>query len=320
MKASPSTVGVLCATFTGVVWGGQFVVGKSALARVDSFWLTTARYAVAGVLLLVLLAVVEGGRALLPAGRLWQLAALGTLGFAGFNLLAYTGLEHARPESASLIVALAPLLTALVLWARNRVRPSRATFVCLLVALVGVSLVISGGHPSTLWHGSLGAGDLLVLGGVLSFVLYTIGAADHRDLSPLRYTALTAALGWPAILAATLVGTAAGWLSAPSGGDWAAITPELAYLALPGAVIAVLCWNAAVDRLGPQTTSLFGNLIPISTFTIETIRGYRPTLLELVGALITVGALVANNLLTRPRPAPEAEAEPEPSGELLEAA
>jgi drug/metabolite transporter (DMT)-like permease len=250
----------------------------------------------------------------------WQLAALGTLGFAGFNLLAYTGLEHARPESASLIVALAPLLTALVLWARNRVRPSRATFVCLLVALVGVSLVISGGHPSTLWHGSLGAGDLLVLGGVLSFVLYTIGAADHRDLSPLRYTALTAALGWPAILAATLVGTAAGWLSAPSGGDWAAVTPELAYLALPGAVIAVLCWNAAVDRLGPQTTSLFGNLIPISTFTIETIRGYRPTPLELVGALITVGALVANNLLTRPRPAPEAEAVPEPSDQLLEAA
>jgi len=321
MKASPSTVGVLCATFTGVVWGGQFVVGKSALARVDSFWLTTARYAVAGVLLLGLLAVVEGGRALLPAGRVWQLAALGTLGFAGFNLLAYTGLEHARPESASLIVALAPLLTALVLWARNRVRPSRATFVCLLVALVGVSLVISGGHPSTLWHGSLGAGDLLVLGGVLSFVLYTIGAADHRDLSPLRYTALTAALGWPAILAATLVGTAAGWLSAPSGGDWAAVTPELAYLALPGAVIAVLCWNAAVERLGPQTTALFGNLIPISTFTIETIRGYRPSPLELVGALITVGALVANNLLTRPRPvADQPEAEPEPDDELLEAA
>jgi hypothetical protein len=80
--------------------------------------------------------------------------------------------------------------------------------------------------------------------------LYTIGAADHRDLSPLRYTALTAALGWPAIAAATLVGTAAGWLSAPSGGDWVAVIPELAYLALPGAVIAVLCWNAAVERLG----------------------------------------------------------------------
>jgi drug/metabolite transporter (DMT)-like permease len=321
MSASPKTVGVLCATFTGIVWGGQFVVGKSALARVDSFWLTTMRYAGAAVLLLGLLAVAEGLGALSPRGRLRDLVLLGTLGFAGFNLLAYTGLEHARPESASLIVALAPLLTAFVLWVRDGARPSRLTFICLLVALVGVSLVISGGHPSTLWHGSLGFGDLLVLGGVLSFILYTIGAADHRDLSPLRYTALTAALGWPAIAAATVIGTAVGWLSAPSGGDWVAVTPQLAYLALPGAVIAVLCWNAAVERLGPQTTSLFGNLIPVSTFTIETIRGYRPSPLELAGAVITIGALVANNLLARSRPSAEQpEAEPEPADDLLEAA
>jgi drug/metabolite transporter (DMT)-like permease len=320
VRTKPTTVGVLCATFTGIVWGGQFVVGKSALARVDSFWLTTVRYAVAAALLLGLLAVAEGGRALWPRGRVRELLVLGTLGFAGFNLLAYTGLEHARPESASLIVALSPLLTALVLWLRNGARPSRLTFVCLVVALAGVSLVISGGHPSTLLHGSLGIGDLLVLGGVLSFVLYTIGAADHRELSPLRYTALTATLGWPAIAAATLVGTAAGWLSTPSGSDWVAVTPQLAYLALPGAVIAVLCWNAAVERLGAQTTSLFGNLIPISTFTIETIRGYRPSLLELVGALITVAALVANNLLARPRPADRPEADQESADELLEAA
>jgi hypothetical protein len=126
---------------------------------------------------------------------------------------------------------------------------------------VGVSLVISGGHPGTQWHGSLGVGDLLVLGGVLSFILYTIGAADHRDLSALRYTALTAALGWPAIAAATLVGTAAGWLSAPGGDDWVAVTP----------------------------------------------------------ALITIGALVANNLLMRPRPVAD-QSEAEPEEELLEAA
>jgi drug/metabolite transporter (DMT)-like permease len=120
-------------------------------------------------------------------------------------------------------------------------------------------------------------------GGGLRF-LYTIGAADHRDLSPLRYTALTAALGW------------------------------LAYLALPGAVIAVLCWNAAVERLGRRRPRCFGNLIPVSTFAIETIRGYRPSPLDLVGALITVGALVANNLFARPRPAAdESEAESQPA-------
>jgi drug/metabolite transporter (DMT)-like permease len=314
-----AAVGALCAAFTGVVWGGQFVVGKSALARVDSFWLTSVRYALASVLLLALLAAIEGFRALSPSGRTLQLVGLGTLGFAGFNLLAYTGLEHARPQSASLIVALSPLLMALILWARNGVRPSRMTRGALVVALLGVALVISRGHPSTLWNGSLGWGDVLVLGGVLSFIFYTIGAAAHRDLSPLRYTALTAALGWPAIMISTLIGTSAGWLSAPSGGDLWAVTPQLLYLAIPGAVVAVLTWNAAVELIGPQTTSLFGNLIPISTFTIEVIRGYRPGALELAGAVLTIGALVADNLLGRRR-ARVAVAQPAVQEKFAEAA
>ena len=304
-------MGALFAAFTGVVWGGQFVVGKSALARIDSFWLTSIRYALASVLLLALLAVVEGRRALSPRGRTVPLIVLGTLGFAGFNLLAYTGLAHARPQSASLIVALSPLLMAVVLWARDHSRrPSRTTVGALAVALVGVALVISRGHPTTLWSGSLGWGDGLVLGGVLSFVLYTIGSANHRDLSPLRYTALTAALGWPAIIVATLVGTSAGWLTAPSGHDISAVTPQILYLAVPGAVLAVLTWNAAVGMLGPQTTSLFGNLIPISTFTIEVVRGYRPHALELAGAALTIGALVADNLLERRRHAAPARLAP----------
>ncbi|HZQ65393.1 MAG TPA: DMT family transporter [Gaiellaceae bacterium] len=311
-------MGALLAAFTGVIWGGQFVVGKSALARVDSFWLTTVRYALAGALLIALLAAVEGVGALSTRGRTLRLVGLGTLGFAGFNLLAYTGLEHARPQSASLIVALSPLVMAFVLWARNRVRPSRTTFAALVVALVGVALVIARGHPTTLWAGSLGWGDVLVLGGVVSFILYTVGAANHGDLSSLRYTALTAALGWPAIAAATLAGTGFGWLSAPSGGDLWAVTPEIVYLVVPGAVLAVLTWNWAVELIGPQTTSLFGNLIPVSTFVIEIVRGYRPGAVELAGAVITVGALVANNLLSRPKaPAPK---RPSQEYELLDAA
>ena len=125
------------------------------------------------------------------------------------------------------------------------------------------------------------------------------GAAKHRDLSALRFTALTAALGWPAIVVATLAGTAAGWLSTPSGSAVVAVSPQILYLAIPGAVIAVLTWNAAVEIIGPQTTSLFGNLIPISTFTIEIVRGYRPEALELFGAALTIAALLGDNLLAR---------------------
>jgi len=245
---------------------------------------------------------VEGRRALHLEGRGLRLLGLGTLGFAGFNLLAYTGLAHARPQSAALIVALGPLLTALVLWARTRVQPSRATFVSLAVALLGVALVIGGGDPSSILSGSIGWADGLVLGGVLSFVLYTLGAAQFRDFSPLRYTALTASLGWLAIAGATVVATASGLEPEPSAGAVWAVMPQLAYITMIGAVIAVLSWNAAVVAIGPQNTALFGNLIPVTTFAIEIVRGYRPGFAELLGAAITVAALVASNLVARRAP------------------
>jgi drug/metabolite transporter (DMT)-like permease len=312
------TLGVLFATTTAVTWGGQFVVGKSALQTVNAFPLSTARYAVAALLWLAVLVAVEGKRALRLDGRGLRLLWLGSLGFAGFNLFAYTGLAHARPQSASLIVALAPLLTALVLWRRTGVRPAPATFALLALALFGVALVISGGHPSSIVNGSIGWGDGLVLAGVFSFVLYSLGAAEFPDLSPLRYTTLTAALGWLTMAAATAVALGAGLVSVPSGHQLWDVTPQIAYLAIPGAFLAVLTWNAGFRRLGAQNAVLFGNLIPVTTFAIEIVRGYRPNAVELAGAALTISALVANNLLGR-RVVP-AEKRDDYEEELLEAA
>jgi len=226
LRSRTATLGVLFATTTAIVWGGQFVVGKSALESVNAFPLTTVRYAIAAVLWLVVLALVEGPGALRLGGRGWRLFWLGSLGFAGFNLLAYTGLAHARPETASLIVALGPLLTALVLWRRSGTRPARTTFALLGVALLGVALVVSAGHPSSIIHGAIGWGELLVLAGVFSFVLYGLGAAEFPDLSPLRYTALTAGLGWLTIAGATAVVVAAGLVELPSAGQLAAVWPQ----------------------------------------------------------------------------------------------
>ena len=299
MRSRNATLGVLFATTTALVWGGQFVVGKSALQTIDAFPLSTVRYALAAALWLLVLVALEGRGSLRLDGRGWRLFWLGTLGFAGFNLFAYTGLAHARPETASLIVALGPLLTALVLWHRTKVRPARATFVLLGVALLGVALVVSAGHPSSILHGALGWGEVLVLAGVLSFILYSLGAAEFASYSPLRYTALTASLGWLTIAGATLVAIATGLVAAPTAAQLTSVWPQIAYLAIPGAFVAVLTWNAAIKAIGPQNAVLFSNLIPVTTFAIEIARGYRPNAAELLGAALTIGALVASNLLAR---------------------
>src|SRR5581483_8603729 len=269
MRGRSSLIGAAFATTTAVTWGGQFVVGKSALDRVNAFPLSTVRYAVAAGLWLVVLAAVEGRGSLRLAGRGLRLFWLGTFGF-------------------------------------------------LALALAGVVLVISGGHPSTIVNGSIGWGDALVLAGVFSFVLYGLGAAQFTDFSPLRYTTLTAALGWLTIAAATAIALAAGLVPTPSGSTLAATTPQIAYLALPGAFLAVLTWNAAIGIIGPQNAVLFGNLIPVTTFAIEIVRGYRPNAVELGGAALTIVALVANNLVARR--AESATAVERGYEELLEAA
>jgi len=288
----PSLLAALC-------WGAMFPIAAAAVGHVDAFHLTAVRYVVATLIFLALLAAVEGRRALRADGRGLELFALGTLGFAGFNLLTYVALEHTRPQDAALIVATAPLLTALAVWLTARQAPSKATLTAMAVALLGVMLVISRGDPSTLIHGQGRASDLLVLAGVLSFVAYTLGARRFPQFSPLRYTALSAAGGTLTILAVTVLVTLTGAYPLPSAGDWGAAWLEVAYIIVFGALVGVLAWNAGVRRIGPANGALFMNLVPIVTFAIEIGRGYRPGTVELSGALLTIAALVGANVAGR---------------------
>jgi drug/metabolite transporter (DMT)-like permease len=139
----------------------------------------------------------------------------------------------------------------------------------------------------------------MVLVGVVAWVRYTLGAAEFPEWSPLRFTALTAALGTVSILGITLVADLGGWLSPPSAGDLGAILPQLGYVIVFGAVVGVLAWNSGVVRLGPSNAALFLNHGPVTAFAIEAARGTSPTAVEIAGATLTVAALVTANLAGR---------------------
>jgi drug/metabolite transporter (DMT)-like permease len=283
-------------------WGAMFPIAAKALDHVDAFHLTAVRYLLATLVFVVLLALIEGGRALHPAGRGLELFALGTLGFAGFNLLSFVGLAYTEPQNASLIVATQPLLAVLGVWALTRRRPGRATLVAVAVALLGVALVITRGDPASALHGGL-KGDLLIFAGAIGWVGYTLGARRFPELSPLRYTTLTAVGGTLTILVITEAATQLGWAATPSAAALGAIWWEIAYVVLFGAVLGVLAWNLGVRRLGAPNATLFMNLVPVVAFTIAVGGGYRPGAVELAGALLTVAALTGANLAGRRRAA-----------------
>src|SRR3954469_16501070 len=141
--------GSLLALVAVLSWGAMFPIADHALPSVAALHITAIRYGIASLIFIALLVKLEGARALRPEGRWLRLAILGTVGFAGFNLLSYVGLEHTGPRNAALIVPTMPLITALVRWARDGVKPHPATLGATFVALAGVMLVISRGDLST---------------------------------------------------------------------------------------------------------------------------------------------------------------------------
>jgi drug/metabolite transporter (DMT)-like permease len=277
----------------------MFPIADSAIRRVDPFHLTAIRYLLAAAGFLALLWAFEGRRALRTEGRGLELWLFGSAGIAGFNLLAFAGLEHTTPEHAALIVATSPLMALLAdaALARRAPRPAMLGFVVL--ALAGVLLVIGRGDPAAVFTGGINGGDVLVLMGAASFVVYTFGARRFTGYSSLRYTALTATAGTLTVLAVTEGATLAGALTAPSTADVTAIWWQVIYVVVIGALIAVLAWNEGVKRLGAPNAALFMNLVPVVAFTIAIVRGYHPAGLELAGAAVTVAALVGANLAGR---------------------
>jgi drug/metabolite transporter (DMT)-like permease len=306
--------GVALAGTAGLAWGAMFPVAKHGLRHVDALHMTSIRYGLASLAFLALLAAREGRHALRFDGRAGRLLVLGTLGFAGFNLLSYIGLGMTRPQNAALVIATMPFLALLVLRVRSGARVAPLKLALMVIGFLGVGAVISRGDVGGLLHGGVGGGEALVLVGALCWVLYTLGASEFSGWSALRFTALSATLGTLSILAVTEVATVAGWEPQPTAHDLSAAAPTIAYIVVFGAVVAVLAWNAAVQRLGAPTAVLFNNVVPITAFAIAVAGGYAPNAWEIAGALVAVGALAAVTALNRAASVAAATSAPDRTG------
>ena len=288
---------------TILCWGPLMPIAKRTLAYLDPFALGTVRYVLGVALFVALLAALEGRAALRYDGRFRAAATFGLVGITGFNLLVWIGLLFTRPEHGAVILALQAPIAALVVWLARGQRPARFTLACVAAAIGGVMLVVTKGEPlraaAGILEGGAIVGDLLVLAGAVAWVIYTLGVASFPGWSPLRYSTLTCVTGLAGLVVAHLVALAAGFAIVPTLEAIGTVGWQIAYFSICTVVLGVLGYNNATRRLGPLNTTLLLNLIPVLVFAIEAALGRRFTALELTGAAIVVGALVANNLYLR---------------------
>jgi drug/metabolite transporter (DMT)-like permease len=282
-----------------LIWGTFLPVSKLVLAVIDPYYLTALRYGVAALCFLAVLVHAEGIRAVVPSGRVRVVFLFGSAGFAGFSILTYEGLRLTRPETAAVILALTPVLVALHQWLATGRRPRAPTLVCIALAMAGEVLVVSHADPQRLFRDASALGNLLVLFAAVCWTAYTLGVQHLAGWSPLRYTALSASLGWISIALATGIATASGHSQPPPLAGMRELFWPIAYISIVVSFVAMLSWNTAVRHIGPLNASLFANFAPVITFLIVAWQGQPPHPAEVLGAVLVIVALVTNNLYNR---------------------
>ena len=291
-----ATVSLLAAT---LFWAGNYVVGAAAVAALDPISLVFLRWAFAALPLVAVAQLVERPR-WREVLRAWPwLLALTATGLLGYTLLLYTALQFTDPFNASLINAFNPALISIAAVFFLRERLSATGVAGIVLALVGVLIVLSGGDPAALFRTGFGVGDLFMLGAITAWTAYTIVGRGTKGVPPITSTALQAVI---TVLLLTPVVLLTGGPTLPATPDaWGA----LVFIGVFPSVLSYLLWNRALGEIPPARAGVFLNLITVFTALFTIVAGHPFTAAQIVGGVVVIGGVaLANERALRRRPAP----------------
>ena len=280
------------------VWGSNFSVQKAVFTALSPGGFLFARYLMMPVAAALLLISRHGLN--WPRVSRADLFALLRLGLAGHLLhvgLVTYGIHWSTAFSSSLILALGPVFTLLILrWQGVEDKLSRGQLAGVAVACAGVLVFLSdkllGGH----WQA--GGGDLTLVVAASLFSYYTVAAKPlierHGGVTVMTYATLLGS--GPVVL-----------LSAPAGlrVKWSEVQPMiwlgLSYAVLISAFLGWLVWGWVNAVRGvARSAPLMYLMPPVAGLVAWLVTGERYTGVKLAGAALTLGG-VALAQFTSPR-------------------
>ncbi len=287
------------------VWGSNFTVQKAVFAVLSPGGFLFARYLMMPAAAALLLTWRHG--LAWPRVPRADLIALLKLGIAGHLLhvgLVTYGIHWSTAFSSSLILAIGPVFTLLILrWHGIEDRLSRGQLAGVAVAFTGVLVFLSdkllGGH----WEAS--GGDLTLVVAASLFSYYTVAAKPlierHGGVTVTAYATLLGSV--PVVL-----------LSAPAGLRvvWSEVSPMiwlgLVYAALISAFLGWLVWGWVNAVRGvARSAPLMYLMPPVAGLVAWFVTGERYTGVKLGGAALTLAG-VALAQFTSPRGDPVRDA------------
>ena len=269
-----------------VIWGLNFAVAKRALETIDPLAFNALRYAIASAF--VYLVLRRQGTLEMPARSDWaRIAALGILGNTLYQLAFIFGLDLTTAGSASLMLAVMPVLVlALETWGGTRHGPRAwvgASGSILGVALVSRAALNLAGTEALL-------GNLLMIGAAAFWALYTQGAQPLiQRYGSVRTTAYTL---WAGGIGIFLMG-----IPALLRQEWSLVDrvswAGLLYSAYFSIGLAYLLWYRGVSRLGGSRTAIYSNLTPVVALAAGALwLGEQLTLQSVLGAVLVIGGVM----------------------------
>jgi len=289
-----AAVGPELAQFVVVgLWASTFIVSKAAFDVLSPLAFTFARFGAMIVLAFAVLAARRrGAERRIRRADLPHFALAGLSGYTLYQLGFVLGLDRTSPFSSSLLIAMVPLFTVVILAVRREPTPARG-WLGIGVAVLGVAVFLADkrGGGGTL------VGDALSLGAAVAFALY--GVANRplvRAYPPETYTAYTVLAGSVPLLAISTPATMDQDWGAVSAGGWLAI----GYMVVLPVYVAYMLWNWAIARRGAAAATGFSLLVPVASGALSALvfdEGFGPA--KLFGAgLVLTGLVIAR---TRPR-------------------
>jgi drug/metabolite transporter (DMT)-like permease len=288
-----------------LIWGTNYSVMKLAFEEIPQQPFNALRMALASVVFGIAMAAIlrrekRGAThprilftpAPLTRGDLLLMAALGVIGHFAYQLCFVGGVARTSVANSSLIIGATPVLVAIVSAALGRDRVSVMHWAGAAVSATGIWVVVGSGAAL---GGDHLYGDLLVLGSVLCWTTYTVGASSLlKRHSPLFVTGVSMAIGAALYILATLPQMASVDWNRVSAWTWWA----LVFSSLLALCVSYLIWYAAVQKIGMARTSVYSNLVPVAAMTVATLWLGEPlTGQKLLGAALVLGGVA----LTRVR-------------------
>ncbi|HEU5421726.1 MAG TPA: EamA family transporter [Streptosporangiaceae bacterium] len=284
-----------------LVWGSTYLAIRVGVRDIPPGMLAGVRYLVAGAILYPV-AARTGGAELRgsdrPGRREWLGSALVGLLLLVIGNGGVTLAEKSLPSGlAAVLVATVPLWMVVFAVPVQRQRVTLRAAAGLVAGLAGVAVLVGGGSAG----GHAGA-IVVVLAAAASWGL---GSVISRRLRLPRRALLAAAMemlaaGVVLLIVAAVTGEAgqAHWGSV-SAGSWAA----LAWLVIPGSILAFTAYGYALAHLPLATVSTYAYVNPVVAVVLGVIvLSERLTLREALGALLVVVS-VAITLYRPARPA-----------------